>query len=273
MTPLLVATDLSARSERAVRRAFALAEKTGADVTVACIVDADLPADMAGQMKATAEQRLRTYCQSISEHPFTSRVEVADPLTRIHEIAVEIDAALIVLGVHRPRPLRDLLSGTTMTRLVRASTRPVLLVRDPVDKDYGSVVCGIDLSPSCVAAARAAATLAPDAPITTFYAVHVPFRGFLTPAGTEDELRPFLEQAAQQLDDWWQGAGLPSQCQRPEPMAAAVIEALQRTIAETKPDLLAVGAHGRPTFSPTYLGSFTSELLKNPPCDVLVVRR
>lgn len=273
MKTILVATDLSERSERAVRRAFQLSEQQGAAITVLSVIDSDLPSDLAEELRAKAESRLTQYCKSISQHPFTAHAAIDDPLLRIHKEADAVDADLIVLGIHRPRGFADFFRGTTLARLVRASLRPVLIVRDPVDHPYQRPVCGLDLSPSSAAAANAAAMLAPNARIATFHAVHVPFRGFLAPGGTDAEVQPFIAEAKQRLAEWLPTAGLPAQSDEPMVYASGAPQALRQTMDATNADLIALGAHGRSSLSPTHLGSFVEDLLYGPPCDILIVRR
>lgn len=273
MQNILVATDLSERSERALRRAFRVAENSGSKLTVLSVIDNDLPGEIAAQMKSSAEQKLRRLCASISQFAYDLVVDIADPMERIHGFADKIGADLIVLGVHRQRPFADRFSGTTMERLVRASLRPVLLVRDPVDHHYQRAVCGIDFSRSCLAAAEACAALAPDAEIWTFHAVHVPFQGFLAPGRTARELQPFLDEANARLHDWLATTVLPPQCRAPKVYAIGIREALDASIRDNRADLVCIGAHGRSSLMRTYLGSFTEQLLRDPPCDLLVVRR
>jgi nucleotide-binding universal stress UspA family protein len=43
-------------------------------------------------------------------------------------------------------------------------------------------------------------------------------------------------------------------------------------LAAIKPDLVAVGAHTRSGFLPNVLGSFVTDLIHSPPCDLLVSR-
>lgn len=272
MENILVATDLSERSDRAMHRAFQLAERHDATLTVLNVVDSAFPDDLANKIKENTEERLERYCKSISRHPCTLLVRIADPALCIHAEAEAANADLIVLGLHRRRPVVDLFKSTTLVRLVAASRRPVLVVRDPVDHDYRRPVCGLDLSPSSAAAARMAAALCPDAPIATFHAVHVPFRSYLAPEGSAEDLRPFIDEAARRIDEWLPASGLPAQCEKPEIVAESAPLALRRTIEATKADLIALGAHGRASLAPTHLGSFVEELLYEPPCDVLVVR-
>lgn len=273
MKRVLVATDLSERSERAVRRAFQIAEQHEAALTVLSVVDSDLPSDLASEFKTRTEAQLDRYCRSISQYPHDVVVEIDDPLMRIHAVARAVDADLVVLGIHRPRPIADFFRGTTLVRLVRNSLRPVLVVTKPVEQTYRKPLCGLDFSPSSVAAASAAAALCPDVRIATFHAVHVPFRGFLAPGGTAAETQPFIEEGKQRLADWLPDAGLPQQCDEPVVIAEDVPQALRKMMAATEADLIALGAHGRASLAPTHLGGFAEGLLAAPPCDVLVVRR
>ncbi|MCI4665962.1 MAG: universal stress protein [Neomegalonema sp.] len=273
MKTILVATDLSERSERAVRRAFNLAELHTADLTVLSIVDSDLPDDIAVQMTRATEAQLAQLCGAISSYSYKARVKTGDPQREIHAVADELDADLIVLGVHRERPWVDMVAGTTMERLVHASQRPVLLVSDPVMHSYRRVVCGLDMSPSCAAALRAAADLAPEAEIDLVHAVHVPFRGFLAPSGAEAEVRPFVQEARKRVDAWLSEIEPPKRCSSPKLIAASRVQALGQVFRESGADLIALGAHGRSSLAPTYLGSFTEELLRMRPSDILVVKR
>lgn len=273
MTHILVATDLSHRSERAVRRAYKIAAAQQATLTVASVIDSDLPLELAHKMRDETVENLRRFCASVSDYPVDIRVDIGDPLRSIHSLARDLAVDLIVLGVHRDRAWGDLWGGTTMERLVRGTTRPVLLVRDPVDHAYARAVCGLDFSPSCSAALDAVSALAPDAKVETFHAVHVPFAGFLAPDASTAQTDPFVKEAEGRLAAWLDTATLPENCAAPQVIVGGVQEALRKIISADRPDLIVVGAHGRANIAQSYLGSFTEALIRNPPSDILVVRR
>ncbi|MCA1334457.1 universal stress protein [Pseudooceanicola marinus] len=270
---ILIATDLSMRSERALRRAYRLAAEQGAKLTVLTVVDEDLPPGMAARSRELAEEELRMLCDAIApDQPAELRVEIADPLPHILTTMKDVKADLLVLGVHRPRAVWDLFYGTTMERIVRASRVPVLLVRNAPVAPYARVLSGVDMSPASAAALHLAAELAPEATMHAFHAVHVPYRGLVARSGTPEMLHPFLEEARDALDSWWEETDLPQAVARPEPQPHGRYEMLSRLMHSEKPDLLAIGAHGRGPLSPTLLGGFTEQILRDPPTDVLVVR-
>lgn len=272
MKTILVATDLSPRSERAMRRAFALAEQHQSDLIVLSVVDEDLPREMAEALQTTARAALERLCGSISSYPHETLVEYGDAHDVIEKTARTRDVDLTVMGVHRERAWADLITGSTMERLVRASTRPVLLVKDPVDHAYARAVSGIDFSPSSLSALTIAAQMAPQAQIDTFHAVHVPFRGLVAPAASAAQVAPFIKDAEERLAAWLEAVELPESCDRPDLLVGDIGEVLRQKLADPGADLIVVGAHGRSRFTASRLGSFTQSLLRSPPCDILVAR-
>ncbi len=273
MKRILVTTDLSIRSDRAIERAAQLAEQHGAKLIVLHVIDEDLPVTVATRMRDAAKETLAAVLAS--QHVPDSAeimIETGDPVQTITEKADVIDADLVVLGVHKPRPFWDMFSGTTMERIVRALTRPALLVTSPVAGPYASVLCGIDLSPSCLAAAQTARTLAPDAQITSFHAIHVPYRGMIARDASEKQLAPFVKDASSRLEDWWNTSEIPEGMQKPVLSVGSLHTVFQAALDRSHADLFALGAHGRTPLSPSLLGGFTEEHLRNPVMDVLVVR-
>jgi len=228
---------------------------------------------MAGVLSAEARRKLEKAAAAHAGIAAEVLVETGDPLTTIHAVAEETGADLLVMGVHRRRPLADVFAGTTMERVVRLSLRPVLLVSRPAGQPYRTALCGLDLSAASAAAARAVARLCPDAAIETMHAVHVPFQGFMPSAGTAGAVDSYTRAAREALEDWLKTADLPEQCRAPKIVPDSLRPAFERMLADVDPDLVAIGAHGRPSLSPSYLGSFAEELLRDPPSDILIVRR
>lgn len=272
MKTILVASDLSERSDHAVTRAGALARESGARLVLLSVVDEELPETLRAATAETMRAQLTDQATRLGAKGDV-RIEIGDASQDIHRVAREIDADLIVLGLHRLRPLMDLFTGTTMERLVRASERPVLLAasRKPSGSDggYERVLVGIDFSPASLAAIEAAERVASDAEIVGFYAYHAPFKGFRGDALGEG----YQQEAEREVDEWLETVDLPDDFERPLIYEGGVQEVMHRCYGEVKPDLIAIGAHGRSTLSPTLLGSFTEEIMRRPPCDLLIVRR
>lgn len=273
MKSILVATDLSPRSDRAVHRALRIAAMQAIPCHVIAVVDNDVPKDMLARQQNDVAERLERFVRTVAapDQQVTTAAIAGDPFTVIPEQAQIADAGLVVLGLHRARPFFDFIRDTTMERLVRRSMRPVLLVRDPADHDYAKVLVPVSFSPACAAALRIARTLAPKSDMRTFHAVLTPFSG-LTGEGPDSATASAMQAEAAEDQAAWRAAHDPDNTlPETEILTGGRSEIMMRMSAD-KPDLIAVGAHTRAGYAPYTLGSFVAELIRTPPCDILVAR-
>lgn len=271
MKTFVVATDLSERSDRAVRRAIRLARKHDAACHVLHVVDVALPADMAEGLRAEVETRLRRF---VDAQPGGTAAKVAavtgDPLVTIAQEARRLEADIVLFGLHRSRPFLDNLRETTVERMVRMSRRPALLVRDPADHDYARILAPVSFSGACATALSAARRLAPQAEISAVHAVYLPFAGLTRehPGGAMDT--ELTAEAEATRGEWCTAQGLPEELCVVTPISGSLGEVIDRHIRSFKPDMIALGAHTRSRFSTHSLGSFAAALLHDPPTDILL---
>jgi nucleotide-binding universal stress UspA family protein len=248
-----------------------LAEQHGALCEVIHVVDNAMPREITERLSADAGARLRRFVDANKgDAKAQSAVLVGDPMEVIPAEAKARGADLVVLGLHRPRGFLDRLRETTMERLVRLLRTPVLLVREPADHDYENVLVPVSFSPACASALAAARRVAPDAALSVFHAVYLPFTGLTgeKPGGAMD--RELTQEARAVMADW----------RRKEDVAdiegdIAIItgpleDVLGRKLGEVKPDLIALGAHTRGPLATSVLGSFAADMIRQPPTDLLL---
>lgn len=271
MKVFLAATDLSERSDRAVRRAMRLARQHHGRAHVLHVVDEALPGEMAELWRREAAAHLaRAVASWGGDDSVLTQVEVGDPLTIIAGEARRLGADAVVFGVHRPRPFLDALRGTTVERMVRLIDRPALLVRETADHDYARVLAPVSFSAACAMALSTARRLAPEAEIAAVHAVYLPFAGLTHehPGGQMD--RELTAEAEAERSDWCARQGLPEDLCAVTPMTGSLGDVIEARIRSFKPDLIALGAHTRGRFAAHTLGSFAAGLVRNPPADLLL---
>lgn len=271
MTTLLMATDLSPRSDRALERAVAMAAVSGAALTVLHVVDEDLPPTVADAQIRAAEDALAARLRSIERAGDASvRVEVVPGRAEatIAATAERLAAALVVIGVHRDRSVADLFRGTTAERLIRARAMPVLLARAPVTGPYQRLMVAVEPSPVAARAVEMAAWLQPEGEIELVHAYQVPFEGFLGDAGTREQV---ADRAVAEIEAFVAGCGAATPRLRCVLQEGEVKAVLYDVVARHRPDLLVIGTHGRKGFGHAILGSVAEDILRAPPTDVLVV--
>lgn len=271
MKNLIVATDLSERGDRAVQRAVLLASDLGAGLTIVTVVDDNLPATVAEAMVRAAGAELARVVPTLplaATVPHDIRVVRGDPALAIAALAAAERADLLILGVHRDRPVADLFRETTMERIVRQVGCPVLLVRRPAVAPYGTVVVAVDFSPASAAAVRKAAELAPGARLAAVHALHVPYRG-LMPA---DAVGSCLGEAEAAEAGWRRMERLPATLGKVALVEGAIGQVLVEAVRTENADLIAVGAHARSGLHNALVGSSAARMMRDAPCDLLITR-
>lgn len=273
--PIVVASDLSDRSDRAIKRAFRVARRLRRPLILFSVVDDAMPEDIAKGLEDRARAVLKRTAESLNDGvDYVLQIDIGDPTTSILDEIARMDPFLLVMGVHRPRGLLDGLRETTMQRIVRYSNCPVLLVSDPAEHDYATVLAACDYSPACSAAIDMAHKLTGDAPITPINAVHVPFGGMAaqTPAAMS-EMDASFRREAEMMDRAWRDQNtLPDTLTDTLIVAGSPYTQIRQEIDRTGADLLAVGAHGRVGAARALLGSLANDLMREPLCDLLITR-
>lgn len=266
---ILIATDLSERSDRALQRGFRLAAELGAKVSVISVVDDTAPDWMVAEFEEKSRKLLEAAVSAIGTGVETEIiVKRGDPISQLIEIVNSGDCDLVVVGKHRARGLFDGLRPTTVESVVSRSLKPVLLVVEPAHGPYGRVLAPVSFSPACYQAVEKALCLAPEATFRMYHAWFAPFEG-LTGGRVSNFARAVERETAAQAVSW--AEKLPASLEKVVLLHESVGESLSREMRSFSPDLLAVGANTRGV-SFTGLGSFTASIVRDPPTDILIAR-
>jgi nucleotide-binding universal stress UspA family protein len=278
---VLAATDFSTRSNRALRQAGFLTQPGKAELHIVHVVDDDQPEELIRMEKLEAERVLREQVDSMPElRGVEARPMVAtgDPFDGILRAAAEIHADLIVMGSHRKQLLLDIFVGTTIERVIRNGSFPVLMVNNEAQRRYENVVAPIEMSDASANALRVALStgVIGDERATLLHAFLAVAKGKMFVAGSDkasianyvanerqrakDELVTFLvandlnrEQWALRIDE------------------GGVMEVISRAVSEMRPDLLVMGTHGGSGLLKSLIGGITEEALRSLNVDILAV--
>ncbi|MEM8579496.1 MAG: universal stress protein [Pseudomonadota bacterium] len=269
MTHILVATDMSPRGRVAVQRALTLAPVLDGPVTVLTVLDDAMPDALTATL---AEQARAALVADVPEGTVID-VRVGDPVQTI--LAAADGADLLVLGTHRPRSFLGELRETTMQRIARLSTVPVLVAAGPPEAPYRAVLGACDFSPAAEAALALALRLAPKAEVTPIHVVHIPYAGRLAATGPSAAMleQSFRAEIDRDAARWRGAAPLPARItERLEVVSGAPGPILRDRAGSGAADLIAMGAHGRVGAARSLMGSLATDMMRDPPCDLLIAR-
>jgi len=283
MKNILLATDLSVNCDRALAKAVSLAKQHHCVLHVLTVMpEYYVPKtwDDNVEEKTFAEKVIKS---SIDAHPdsegLTIKITVltGDTFSTILSFSTESESDLVVMGLHNKtkEEFRDLFVGTTIERIIRIGTKPVLLVRDKPTSHYDKVLVPTDFSVASQNAFDLAAQLEPKAVFHVLHIYDVPFAGFIRDGyaqaevwqAAEDELDLFMNKALERFEAADKSLKVEKTLLRDAHYAG-----IMKIVKKEKPGLIAMGANGRGGIARAVLGSLAEDVLANPPCDVLVTK-
>jgi nucleotide-binding universal stress UspA family protein len=188
-------------------------------------------------------------------------------------IASELRADLVLVGAHRRGSGWSSFLGSTAEQVIRRSSAPVLVLRQPLDCRRGRTLLTTDLSAAGSDRCDVAVHLAHDLfaeealDLRTLLVVEYDPAGWLTL--NPDVLRSVAEE---ELDAFAQELG----AERAGELRVRLGRPAEEILCEARDwgaDLLVVGAHGGPGAFRPLLGSVAHAAVRDAPCNVLVIPR
>jgi nucleotide-binding universal stress UspA family protein len=281
MKTILLATDFSPRSDRALRRATMLARKHGARIVLLHVIDDDRPRHLLEIEKSARTPMLNELAatvQSMDQVGCEPCLRFGNPFEVIILTAEEMQADLIVMGPHRRHALKDMFTGTTVERVVRNGTKPALVACALPSRDYACALLASDMSEGssrAIAAARKLGLLR-DLRIGVVHAFDAPAQALmLRNSTTSAELKAYIEaqrrEAADELAIFLRRAKVKPDFRMVELPDLSVAGLIDDCAREQQADLVVVGTQGRSALGRLLLGSIAEEVLRGSSVDVLAV--
>lgn len=267
---ILVGVDHSERSDKAVKRANALALLHDAKLTLGYALDISPQSGMRELLQKVAVDETRARVGTLIDEAGEA-IEVLTGVGRAHEVmrtlAQNGRSDLVVLGIHRPEPALAGLVGHTARRLIDAAPAPVLVVKDEPVHGYERVLVGYDDSEASRQALRFVHALAPQAKITVVTACMIPFSSRHESAALTEQFEADARRMANEALAA-QGVAVADVIAR----AGEAFSVLLNTVDELKPDLLVLGTSMPAYYRRVFGGGIVDLIASDPPCDLLVVK-
>ncbi len=290
---VLIGTDLDRDSDALLSTGVQVARAAGAKIHVAYA----FPPPMgyvnelgAGVNEAVLAQEMEQVREALSAQVRQAGItaeELGGEILRtgvahrvLPELVEETEADLVIVGATAGGMLHRRL-GSTADRVLRRTTRPVLVVRGGLPVPPRRVLAPVDLSPlSAEAFQRGLAILSQlggGTEIEALFVLNVIQRQVapqFTPQQVDrfaaEELGRFVDKHAGSVAGIAGIAGVAGQVRR-KVRAGNIREEIFAEIADFRPDIVLLGTHGLGGFDRLVIGSVAADLAREAPCSVLVV--
>ncbi|MFT7087959.1 MAG: nucleotide-binding universal stress UspA family protein [Rickettsiales bacterium] len=277
MKKILVATDLSSRSDRAVLRAVKLAKELEAKLIIVHTIDNETERGLIEDVKESAKKEINICLKNkIKNLKPEIKICVGSAFSEILKTATEEDVDLIVLGLHRHTDADHPMIGNVIERLLELSHKPLLVVKDRHEEDYTKILVALDFNTPAKRSLKTAFELFSSGQFHLLHTYMVPFLGFMGhDAQIEHQISSnCLENLNEVVDDLLKNEESDKKEQykiNKIVKKGSVLDVIKKEVPYLKPDLLVFGNHSRHGFARSIVKSSADIILLNPPCDVLVV--
>ena len=286
---VLLATDLSARGDRALDRAVAIAADANARLTILHVYEEfeesrlaygrhpepswRAPPDAMAIAKRRIRQGLRADVGDAVEKA-TILIESGEPVEVIERVAAAECVDLIVTGVASERPFasRPVVLGRTVEQLLRRVHIPTLIVRNRPRAPYEHILVATDLSEPSARALQVALRFFPDQALHLLHAFETPYAGLID--DPHRQAQSFRVVHAEELTAFIDKMVLPEAARRRlvklvEPGRPAQL--VHEYVRDHSADLVVLGTHGRGAVLEALVGSTAKNILLSLHCDALLV--
>lgn len=278
---ILFATDLSARCDRALDRAAALAAQWQATLVVLHVLE-EFETDVPGAAPlpswrrppdpaSLAWKQLQADVGAVAGKAKVL-IEEGKPADVIQRIAEAEGCDLVVIGIARDELLGRFSLGRTVDALLRRVRAPLLVVKDRSRGPYRNIVVATDFSKSSRHALEAAARFFPGQKLTVFHAYDAPMAGIM--ADSVSYRREYRQVAERDYAAFLDKVDRPAGWQTPDMLIEdGPPTSLLRDYARDKGvELVVLGTHGRSAIAEVFIGSVAKMITDEAPCDALIVR-
>lgn len=281
MQRIMLATDFSERSDRALRRAVLLARAHGAVLDLVHVVDDDRPRRIVDHDATDARALLRELAQSLrSGDGITCETDVvlSDPFAGIITAVAQKKPDLLVIGPHRRHILKDAFLGTTAERTIRSVDCPVLMVNGPPVAPWRHILLTTDLSDNAKTAMQrfAALGLGKDAQHSVLHVFDATaLRLVMSDSMPNDDRATYLadqqSEARRDLARFMADvAGLQAEMVVRYGETTTAHE-IHKAADAMNADLIVVSTQGKGRLARLFLGSVTEKTLQSATVDVLAL--
>ena len=262
---------------------MSIASQHGARLLFLHVISEHVPANLRERVAHAARQEIEAVIATarvVDRQSIDIQIEIGQSAEKIISTADQINADLIVFGMHQDAGIEDDNSETTIEKVVRFGHQPVLVVTDQESDRYDKVMIGADFSVYSRRALQATLSFVPGADLDIVHAFQVPFSALMPGSETRDafqeqheaDLREMVDREMELLVSSAAHYGCHLEAPRSIVKQGEPVAVLRDEVSNLRPDLLVLGTHGRVGLSHMLIGSVAEAILNQPPCDVLVVK-
>lgn len=276
---ILVSTDFSESSEKALEVAISVAKLFNSQITVLHVSTIEnLPKETESFLRQTTNEKLQQIRAKIIAEKVTFNeiiIEKGVPFEKIIQISQTKDINIIIVGSGTKTKNDTFKLGTTVEKLMRKNQVPVWVVKNEDVKPVKKIICPVDFSPASKRALSNAIIF------TERFNAELQILNVVVPItnssprfiiDTETENTSLMQTQREQLDDFLKEFNLKSISYNVKILMGDPFIEIINSIRLNQSDLLFMGTTGKSELSRILMGSVTEKVTRELLCSFITTK-
>lgn len=276
---ILLPLDFGVSMENTVSTAMEIGKVFQSNITLIHVLPNDIESDKVKNLLHEAANKKLAEVRAKIEHEGLQTgapiIEYGSPHERITQVASSTNANLILIGSGEHAKEDGFQLGTTSSRIIQKSEKPVLVVKEGTPLNVQNILCPVDFSVTSKRALKNAIAMAHKfkAELTILSVCEPQGSSWLKPgSGREAESEKRMEQLKVKLDDFLKGLNLAGLQWTKEVRKGNPAEEILNLISGRMTDLLVMGTQGKTGLNRLIMGSVTEKVIRAVPCSFLTLK-
>jgi len=276
---ILVATDFSESSGRAIKASVLLAKKFKSRITLMHVASEESVSD---ETRVLIEQSINNKLADIKENISKEDIYVSDVISekgvafeKIIQVAQGKNVNLIVVGSGSKDKNDNFKLGTTAEKLIRKNQIPVWVVKNEEVKPVSKILCPVDFSDASKRALLNAVTLAEkfnaELSVVNVF-VPVVSTSVRISQNIEEENIDLRNQKEKEFNKFLNEIDFKSVDYKKSLLMGIPYVEIYKAVKNQKADLLIMGTTGKTGLSKLLMGSVTEKVTRELPCSFITTK-
>ncbi|NND32489.1 MAG: universal stress protein [Saprospiraceae bacterium] len=260
---ILLASDFSDSSENVLGNAIEFGKIFQSEVIPIHILPDNVDKKVKTFLQEAATNKLNQTVEKIKNEGLAVRnplLEFGSPSEIITQTAVAVNANLIIVGAGERENGVKFPLGTTTTRIIQKSEKPVFVVKKDKPLNVQHILCPVDFSDTSKQALKNAITIAHR------------FKAELTILAVSETEGPPWTSTEKAFGHFLEKLNLSGLSWHKEIRAGQAAEEILKIIPAKMIDLLVMGTVGRTGLSRLIMGSVTEKVVREVPCSFITMK-
>lgn len=276
---ILLGLDFSKSSQNTLESAITLAKTFESKITPIHVFPHEFANEKVEKLfKETTSEKLSKSIQLIKENNIETGealIRKGSPVEAISKATSLTHSSILVIGAGDTSEIDNFKLGTTTTRIIQKSEKPVFVIKENIPLNIKKIICPVDFSSTSKRALTNAIIIAKKfkAKLDIISVCEIENSSWILSAeALETENLARIEKHTKKFQEFLKDFQLGGLDWKQETLKGNPAQEILTAISKNQADLLVIGTSGKTGLNKLIIGSVTEKVIREVPCSFLTLK-